>query len=87
MTRTTTDRTSARGRTAAARRAAGFTAEEQAAMNARVRELKAEARAQRSSADAVPAYGPSPEIWNWLLIVPSAYQLSMMSAARPSVHR
>ena len=51
MTRTTTDRTSARGRTAAARRAAGFTAEEQAAMNARVRELKAEARAQRSSAD------------------------------------
>ena len=51
MTRTTTDRTSARGRTAAARRAAGFTAEGQAAMNARVRELKAEARAQRSSAD------------------------------------
>jgi len=51
MTRTTTDRTSARGRTAAARRAAGFTAEEQAAMKARARELKAEARAQRRSAD------------------------------------
>ncbi len=51
MTRTTTDRTSARGRTAATRRTGSFTAEEQAAMKARARELKAEARAQRSSAD------------------------------------
>ncbi len=42
---------------------------------------------QRSNADAVPAYGPRPETWNWSLIVPSAYQVSMMSPARPSVHR
>jgi hypothetical protein len=42
---------------------------------------------QRSRAEVVPAYGPVPEMLNCLLTVPSAYQPSMMSPARPSVHR
>ncbi|MGX9720619.1 iron chaperone [Stenotrophomonas acidaminiphila] len=55
MTRTTatksSPRKSAAKKTAAKKSAATFTAEEQAAMKARARELKAEARANRSSAE------------------------------------
>ena len=55
MTRSTTSKSSPRRsaakKTAAKKSAATFTAEEQAAMKARARELKAEARASRSSAE------------------------------------
>lgn len=51
MTRSATAKSSPRKSTATKKAASTFTAEEQAAMKARARELKAEARANRSSAE------------------------------------
>lgn len=51
MTRSATAKSSPRRSTATKKAASTFTAEEQAAMKARARELKAEARANRSSAE------------------------------------
>ncbi|MPS35550.1 MAG: hypothetical protein E2593_09675 [Stenotrophomonas sp.] len=50
MARTATDRRGARGGTASAGRAGGFTSEDQAAMEARARERRAEVRGNRGSA-------------------------------------
>lgn len=51
MTRSTTAKSSPRKSTATKKAASTFTAEEQAAMKARAQELKAEARANRSSVE------------------------------------
>lgn len=50
MARTATDRRGARGGTASAGRAGGFTSEDRAAMEARARERRAEVRGNRGSA-------------------------------------